>query len=402
MFTEASVSLAIEGLIDFVGLQRIKKSVATWRNALTNATPFEKLHVQEESFYWWQGFHLYWERKKTGAPYSLETLLLAKDAIKVLEVGQLMPASIKAKYAGALGDANNAHPHFFELSMAHHFLGMGHKLKWFEDEGRGIPEYTVTTPTVEFEVECKHFTADAGRQVTRKEFSRLSGLIDKSLRKKRLMGKVHIALTQRLPKSAQELEGIVKMIGTAAPKGRVEITPWGCVDLDLCPANDETVDWQQCQKQMAAGMGPKGHAAMHAEALNNQPVNPLSVVLHSAIQDEYVRTMYETMKEASARQLSGSRPAVLCIHIPEIRDFASLRDKSGLQSMSAYFFSKACNSHVCAVSYSSDTKMAQSAAYIDFSTDALAYKNALCKYPAAMGFGYSIARRCPLHCCQLI
>lgn len=384
-FTVDSVPGLIDGLTEFIGLQRIKKSVATWRNTMASASPVEKMHHLEAVFYWWPGFAQYWDSKRDGAPYTLATVLLAKDAMKVLEVAPGMPASVKAKYAGALGDTGNAHTHFFEISMAHHFMGLGHQIKWYEDEGHGIGEFIVVTPTIEFDVECKHLTVNAGRQVTRKEFSQLTALIDARLRKQRLMGSIHITLSKRLPKSADQLASIATAIGSGQFTGTVEFAPWGHAALELSPANDVAIDWEQSQIQMRHDMGPVGHALLHASRLDDKPVNPISIVLHSDKQDDFLMSMYDTMKDAAERQLSGSRPGLLCIHLPEIHDFRNLIEESGLKAWTTYFFSKEHNNHVAAVSYSSDTKMAEDSTGINFSADALAYKNALCRFPDAAG-----------------
>ena len=385
VFTVESVPGLIDGLTKFIGMQRIKKSVATWRNTMSRATPVEKMHHLGATFYWWPGFAQYWDSTKDGTPYTVATILLAKDALKVLEAETGMPATVKAKYAGALGDTGNAQTHFFEISMAHHFMGLGHRIKWFEDEGRGIGEFVVVTPTIEIEVECKHLSVDAGRQVTRKEFSQLCALIDAQLRTQRVMGNIHITLHKRLPKSADQLAGIATEIGSGQLMGTAEFAPWGRATLELSPANDVAINWEQSQTQIRQDMGPVGHAMLRAGRLNDQPVNPISMVLHSEKSDEFLMSMYDTMKDAAGRQLSGSRPGLLCIHLPEINDFPGLMDESGLKAVTSFFFSKEHNNHVCAISYSSDTKIVEDATGINFSADALAYKNALCRFPEAKG-----------------
>lgn len=386
-FTTEDIPIHIDALTAFIGAERIKKSVATWRNSIANSPPLVRAHQRRESFYWWPGFASYWDSQTAGTTYVMETLLLAKDATKVLDVLDTMPASIKGKYAGALGDVRNAPTHLFEISMAHHFMSFGYKLQWIENTGRGIPEFIVVTPSLEFEVECKHMSVDAGRLVSREEFSRFGALVEAPLRKRHVMGSVRVMLNERLPKSLGDLEQIAATIGTAIDAGTltgsIEFAPWGAATIKLSPANDAVIDWDATQALARSAMPLQGHVVVHAQEFNDRPVNPISLTLETVKRDEYLKAMYDTMKDAAKRQLSRSCPGLLCVHIPEINDFASLLEESSLRNMTAYFFSKECHDHVCAVGYSSDTRIISEPTGYQFTADALAYKNAYCRFPGA-------------------
>jgi hypothetical protein len=386
-FTPEDISTHIDALTKFVGEERIKRSVATWRNSIQKSPPLVSAHREQESFYWWPGFVNYWESKATGAPYTMATVLLAKDATKILDVLETMPESIKVKYAAALGDGRNTAAYLFELNMAHHFMSFGHTIQWIEDTGRGIAEFIVVTPTIEFEVECKHISVDAGRLITRQEFSRFAALVEDAMRKRRVMGNVRLMLDDRLPKLSADLEQMASMIGAAFDEGggvgQLALPPWGTAIIQLSPANDAAIDWEEAQSIMRAAKPKQGHAFMHAQKLNDQPVNTILVTLETAKRDEYLRAIYDTLKDAAKRQLSKVRPGVLCVHIPEIRDFSGLLEESGLHNMTAYFFSKDGNAHICAVSYSSDPRIIWEPTGYRFTTDALAYKNANCRFPYA-------------------
>ncbi len=341
----------------------------------------------QESFYWWPGFASYWESKATGSPYSMETLMLAKDATKVLDALEGMPASVKGKYGGALGDVRNAPMHLFEISMAHHFMSFGYSVRWLEDAGRGIAEFIVVTPDIEFDVECKYITVNAGRLITREEFSRFGSLVEAELRKRRVMGSVRVTLIDRLPKPLPDLGKIAATIGAAFDAGTIsgpiEFAPWGAADVELAAANDVPIDWDEAQMKMRDAMPSYGHAFARAESLNGKPVNLITLTSKSVKQDEYLKAIYCTIKDAAYRQFSKSRPGLLCVHIPEISNFENMLDESSLRNMTAYFFSKSDHRHVCAISYSSDTRIILEETGYQFTIDALAYKNAFCRFPGA-------------------
>ena len=111
VFTVESVPGLIDGLTKFIGMQRIKKSVATWRNTMSRATPVEKMHHLGATFYWWPGFAQYWDSTKDGTPYTVATILLAKDALKVLEAETGRPA-------GKIRANSATQPRFLVLGIA--------------------------------------------------------------------------------------------------------------------------------------------------------------------------------------------------------------------------------------------------------------------------------------------
>lgn len=386
-FTTTDIAPNIESLIAFIGQERIKKSISSWQNSIQNSPQLIRDHRLQESFYWWPGFSDYLNSQQLGTPYSMKTLQLAKDATKVLDVLETMPDSIKAKYAGALGDVRNAPTHLFEISMAHHFMSFGYKIKWIEDIGRGIAEFIVVTPTIEFEVECKHITVNAGRLIAREEFSRFGALIETQLRKRRLGGTIRVIINDRLPKPLQDLGEIVATVTPAIDSGivdgQIEFPPWGTAIVELAKMDDLPIDWDAAQAQMRSSAPHQGHALARADSINGRPTNLIMLTLESIKPDEHLKAIYGTLKGAADRQLSKLRPGLLCVHIPEINDFGSMADESGLRKMTAYFFSNERHNHVSAISYSSDTHIISEDTGYQFTNDALAFKNAVCRFPGA-------------------
>ncbi len=156
--------------------------------------------------------------------------------------------------------------------------------------------------------------------------------------------------------------------------------------IHLTPFDDALIDWDATLATARAFTTEQGHSVTKADSIDDAPANPITVAAKSMERDAYLRAIYVTMKEAAKRQLSGTRPALLCIYIPEIRDFSSLVDESGLKAMTEYFFGKPENAHVFAVAYTSDTQSIKEQNGYQFSADMLVFKNALCKFPAARTF----------------
>lgn len=379
----------IDDLIAFVGHDRLKKSVATWRNALQNARPAERIQQEKAAFYWWRGLAEHWQCQASGDAPTLATQLLAKDAMKIRDLLPTMPASVKKQFAGALGDARNAASHLHEISMAHHCLGLGGQIDWCEESGQGIPEFVARFPELEFDVECKYLSPDIGRRVARAEFVRFAATIEPQLRKCRVMGHVHFALHDGLPHAAKYAHVAATLrsaIAGGLQVGRLDMPPWGEAHLAIRAADNVPIDWDAAQPAFRAAAPVQGHALVHAQQLTGQPANPIVLSVASAEKDAYLHAVYCIMKEAAQRQLSGTRAGLLCIHIPEINDFSSLMDESGLRQITAYFFAKPEHAHVFAVAYTSDTHIIDEPTGFRTTASALAFKNGNCRFLSASSF----------------
>lgn len=387
-FHDHDVAPLIQALIAFVGQDSFAKCLATWRNSLLNARPIERVQADQSAFYWWPGL-AHFAQWQPGMPHAPATLLLAKDAIKLLDLLTTMPDSVKKEFAGALGAYLKAPGHLHELSMAHHLAQIGCQIRWFEHAGGGIPEFLAIRPDLAFEVECKRISVDAGRQLARGAFARFADEIIGAVRRRKLMGRVHVVLTRRLPAPAQQAQ-IAASLGAALDaghyQGSIALLPWGQAELALQPADDGVVDWEAAQADARAQHAPELHAVVHGQPVAGGAANLIRLTTMSMERSAYLRTIYKTMKAAARDQLSGNHPGLLCIHIPEIRDFTGLLEDSALKDMTAYFFSQVEHAHVFAVAYTSDTRVMEESTGFQFTADALAFKNAGCKFPEAFDF----------------
>jgi hypothetical protein len=195
----------------------------------------------------------------------------------------------------------------------------------------------------------------------REVFARFAAMIGARLRKLRVMGELKITLNKGLPKALSELNAICDDINNAIANGHrsgtTDVAPWGLANINVMPADDKVINWDSLRASARTATRNHAHSMVNAENINGRPVNFISVTVNTAERDEYLRAIYETMMDASKRQLSKERPGILCIHIPEIKDFARLADNSALQEMAFAFFAKERNDHVCAVAFSSDTRI---------------------------------------------
>jgi len=78
LLTTQDVPALLEALINFIGLERIKKSVASWRKSMKRASQARKRQLQAESFHWWLGFTEFWECQESNSPYTVRTLCWQK------------------------------------------------------------------------------------------------------------------------------------------------------------------------------------------------------------------------------------------------------------------------------------------------------------------------------------
>jgi hypothetical protein len=394
-FNQTQIIPLIESLIQFIGIGRFKNAVAGWRNACSKSRKLTKRYHFEQSFHWWRALDEYWEatspKRKRPAPLTTHIVALAKDTQVVQTVVATMPGPLKARFATALGSRENAPAALFEISVAHQFLKLGYSLTWCEDDGTPMPEFIAMKGSLSFEVECKQISFDTGRHIARADFCQLADQLEPKLRKLQFMGRVEITLNDRLSGKPQDREQIANDIAKAAGAGASgEINfAWGSAVMQLQPHDQRAIDFPALE--LAERESKPLHAQMlvTADNLDGPAANPLTISAQSRHADDVLTAAYSTLSVAARRQLSGARPGVLCLFLPEITDYESLKDAPAFRKLVDDLFDSNSRSHVAAVVFSSHDRVQKLPDGMYFDKPVLAYRNGQCCFPeAAAAFRY--------------
>lgn len=392
--TPAHIQPLVSALEGFIGQDRVRAAVESWRRAVNGSHGLARIYHEQQSYFWWRAFDEFWQATDGHAgrivAVSEEVIALAKDAKKVVDLLPGMPASVQKSYVGALGSLENAPSHMYELSMAHHFLTSGYGITWSEQAEGRMPEFTVTTPSFAFETECKQISIDKGRRIARLDFYKLADQVDAEIRARHLMGEISIDLSEPLPSNPHELKRLAADIGnlvTGSSTGMHDLPGWGSIALNLTLEECAPIDFPAAFRSLREHTPWNAHSVLIAKDHDGQPARPLTIMASCGRADKVLESVYGTLKDG-ARQLSGKIPGVLFAYIPEIEDFASLAQGTGLEAMARRFFASNTRTHVAAVSFSSQTKVIHDAAGAIFTAQALAYSNPMCRFEVSKGFRY--------------
>ncbi|HEY8024997.1 MAG TPA: hypothetical protein VIF60_10555 [Burkholderiaceae bacterium] len=389
----ATLVQSIDNFIKFVGIGRLKQSAASLRKGVKLSRGLvHRYHVAEAaSFTWWSALDEYeWGRRPfSGYRFSDNIIALGKDATKLETLLPTMPESVRRKFAGSFGARAGAPAALFEMTMAHHFHNSGYKLEWCEDVGAPMPEFVARKQGLELEVECKQLSIDTGRRVARLDFCQFCDLLYQQLRPLELMGDLHVDVDERLSNKRQDQVRMVSDIVKTLKRGKGEgVFDWGNVTMHMLPDDRALIDFARVEAAHLRNKPLQAHFAMMARDRDGSATAPIAVSLTCRKADGVLKCVYDTLADAARIQLSGIRPGVICLFIPGIEDFNDLAQGSGLEAITRKFFDSENRSHVAGVVYSSNELIARSVAGVNFSTQALAYRNLSCRFPEVEAFRF--------------
>jgi hypothetical protein len=264
-------------------------------------------------------------------PRDTQEYQLYSFAAAVVRVYSCLTDDGKARLAGAirrcLASEAGFGPLAFEMRTAVHLMRRGFDVQFRDLEtGEGY-DFLATRDTTQIEVECKHVSADLGRQIHRRELYDLGGILRPILSQaiETKGGRfLRVTLQGRLTASREQQQTIAGHIASA---------------LSGCPASaDDTVCAVAVQEFMIpASPFDKGRqltlrdveqfvrevfGVEEAHILVNWSPGRGAVLLHfeSRKPDRVLATLYKNLKDDAKRQFSGQRPALLCVHLADLTE----------------------------------------------------------------------------------
>lgn len=393
----------INKLINFIGLNNIDKCLKQYKFALESSGPIFRDYYLKTRHPWWDAFLIYFDLLKKGKSIrrnlSIELKLLAGDALKIVALQKSMPKKIKEKYRLDLIDDNNAKNYLFEIDIAWHFFQKDCKIKWHDDDSSGHSEFLVKTPSFDFNVECKKFSADISRKIRRRDFYRFAEKLLASIQQMGYSGTIDIELNDRLHSNDNHLNELRNQVINQFKKvqrleGYFQI-PLGSVRLNLKERDGIKIGFDEVymklHNKLNNDMRPNfAHGAIFAESVNQKAVDPVEITMMSRKVDNVLDGIRDRISKAAKRQLDKSIPGLIVCFIEGIdhNDLIKLSSNSGLQIMTNFLFSKPNLNHIAVISYCSEPVINKSSNSESYYNQELHFRNHNCKFEIAKNYNY--------------
>lgn len=218
-------------------------------------------------------------------------------------------------------------PLAFEMKMAAHLMGRGFDVDFVDLEGRERFDFLATKNNVALEVECKHISADIGRQVHRRKLLDLGILLLKALDQALARNKgailVRIRLPGRLTNTIEHQADISRTVLSAVVK-EGPATGASCnASFERLDISDEhpiiTAPEQATRRDLTSVFGPIADLEHRNVIFHISPKRSVTALLvESDKPDKVLKDIVLTLKGAAKAQFSQQRPALLCAHFSDL------------------------------------------------------------------------------------
>lgn len=352
------VAALTEELIQALGHHQVEKRLKRMRRALETERGVYRDRWVIRKHRWWAGLEYLMGLFAGGMP---ERIQLTEDAEWVLQTASKlktllpsMPDEIRSQLAGRLTRADNIAPALLELDMAAHFWQTGREIRWFQSTGvtgQRIAEFAALGGPGDLDVECKSKSLDAGRRVTRPAFYRLVDAIHGRLSSHRLCGDVKIELSESMPVGRpwreQVMDSVPRRPGDGTSSG-----PGDClISWHLFEGGRVVLPGVKSPDVLAAPfLEPFAHVAVFAEADRAGARSPIVIKAVSRAPDRILESIERDLGDA-ADQLSGARPGVICMYLPDVEDLATIRDSGILGKTAHRVFERRSDRHIAEIRF---------------------------------------------------
>ena len=261
------------------------------------------------------------EKEGRLRPELVDGLILAalNFAATTVEVHRRLSEDGKLVLTGRLRDAlkaeNGFAPVYLELDLAQRLMDAGYDVSFADLEGDARFDLLFAQGKFAGEVECKSLSADAGRQIHRKDFYRFMEALSPALAKQIGFGRQEVLLITLNGRLSPNTTDQAKLLNNAATLlvGRAQrsVTEPGFsierMSLKDALGTMQFGDRKQVYAACGAAFGPNTHVA---GGLTED--GGCMVVMRSQREDDTSKPMLEAMRKASY-QFTGQRPAFIAI-----------------------------------------------------------------------------------------
>ena len=254
-------------------------------------------------------------------PELTDELILAalNFAAVTVDVHALLSARGRQVLEGRLRDSMKAETGFaslyLELDLAQRLMDHGYDVEFVDMEGNARFDLLFNHDAFSGEVECKSLSADAGRQIHRKDFYRFMEAITPALAAQAELKRREVlvaSLDGRLPSNTADQARLVRTTESMLRDGAPSVVQCSSFCLERrfyvdCLGQAPIYDRKAFYKACIAAFGENTHVA---GGLTED--GGCLIVMRSNREDDTSKPMLEAMRKA-ASQFTGERPAFIAI-----------------------------------------------------------------------------------------
>lgn len=260
-------------------------------------------------------------KEKRLNPEHIDELILAalNFAATTVEVHSALSQKGRRNLEGRLRDglkAENGYASLYlELNLAQRLMDAGFDVNFTDIERVADFDLLFTRDGFEGEVECKSQSADAGRQIHRKDFYRFMDAIAPELEAQRARAVSEvllITLDARLPSRLEDQEALRAAVKSMLTEEGPRVFRGETFDLEChsysdlfqdVPVSDPKIFYRACSELFGQNTHVSGGISEHSGCV---------VIMRSKKEDDTSKPMLDAMRKA-ASQFSGKRPSIIAV-----------------------------------------------------------------------------------------
>jgi hypothetical protein len=314
---ESEVPAILKSFSVFLGEDNLKRRIETAAKMFTGASPLYREYFVRRKQFLWIGAHQIRHliqvkqfRQKSVTP-SMAVALHHIAAIR--NVVHTMPSWKKHDFRSRLTDKSGSDlPALIEIAAASRIVTLGGKIRWIPEQEQGKRGFDILASYqgIEFEVECKAKTIDAGRKLSRGALYKFADRLlvsDIVMNRKRPL-LVNMTMDGRFPTEHQHQNALVRILECLIERGGMRE-----VGAD-CDVSVETLTEEELERR----------ARMELDEFEHRfAIKGLVVSFRSRKSDQMIANIEADLRDA-LKQFSGDRPAMIVCYVPEIDSFAGV------------------------------------------------------------------------------
>lgn len=332
---------------------------------LAESSPFQSHLVQQ---YHWLELELAYLAKRrrqlgrlTARMESAQSYSALYFAAAVVELDARLSPKGRNNLRGRLRDGLKAKagfgPIYLEVIQAVQTMAAGFDLSPSDLEGIARHDLSFQKGPLSLNIECKHLSVDAGRQIHQRDFYRLMedlrGNLERETGPEVVPAVISIILSGRMPTSNEEYKILLSAVRES------------CTSSTGSENHGKNFAIYRSSYASTFGLLPLGDAAALKKAAQGrfganchlvstgEQGGKLTIVVSSEKEDDHSKPQLTAMKSA-LKQLPSDDPAVICLQFDDL-SFEELMSSSvaeHFQLLANYFFRTCDASHVARVEFS--------------------------------------------------
>lgn len=237
----------------------------------------------------------------------------------------------KSRLAGAIRSALEKEaglgPLALEMKVVAHLMSRGFDVNFNDLENGGGFDFLARRDGAEVEVECKHVSADIGRQIHRRKIYDLGGLmhpiLSSALNAQKAGRLIRVTLPGRLTGNRKQQDAIAKNIASALVGSRKADASVCNVTVQEFDIGGSVFNAERGGKLTFDDVGSYMRSAFgleEAHMLANWTPGYAAIIVHfeSQAPDRVLDEIFKRLKNDAKRQFSRSRPAFMCVHLADL------------------------------------------------------------------------------------